>query len=437
MRKEIQFNTRVESAHYDPAKNIWNVTTEKGEKFSCTYLISASGVLSVQRKLPFSGIDKFKGEWYQTSNWPKHDVQFDGKRVAVIGTGATAVQVIPIVAHNAKSVTVFQRTPNYVMPARNHPMTEHQQKEIKTHYDEIWEEARKHSFGMSMTDSKVMMSDMKNDAQINRVFERGWETGGFRFVFETFGDLLISQKANNTAAEFVRNKIRAIVKDEETAELLCPHYPLLAKRPPLGHYYFETFNKPNVKLVDVESNPIEEITETGLRTGTQEYKFDMIIYAIGFDAGTGALASMDVRGRSGESLAERWSKDLDTFLGVGVPDYPNMLMLSAPQSPFANLPIVLDNTADWIGKVISYMQQNGYENVEPTKEATENWCKMLNDVYNATVLPKGAEQANSWFIGANVPGKPIRLLFWFGGVVSYFELCQAEIDNNFPGLQMA
>ena len=227
--------------------------------------------------------------------------------------------------------------------------------------------------------------------------------GGFRYIFETFCDTLTNQKANDIAAEFVRNKIRAVVLDEETAETLCPDHALMAKRPPLGHQYFETFNKPHVKLVSIRNNPIQEITEKGLRTGTDEYEFDMIIYAVGFDGGTGPLTAMDVRGRDQRCLGDEWSKSLETLLGIAVEGYPNMFMISGPQSPFANLPVVLDNTATWIGHVLAYMDKNKYKVMEPTKEATEQWCKLLNAVYEATVLPESAKKAGSWYIGVGLP----------------------------------
>ncbi|KAK3697390.1 hypothetical protein LTR37_017452 [Vermiconidia calcicola] len=463
MRKDYQFNTKVKSCHWDDTKKVWTITTDAGEKFTCRYFISAAGVLSVGRELPFKNHEKFKGESYKTYAWPKHEVSYAGKRIAVIGTGyvvlstltmrhlliihkpprATAVQIIPVVAHSCKELTVFQRTPNYVLPARNHPLTEDQDKAIKSRYAEVWEEARNQAFGMSMVDSKLTMKDMKSKEHHRRMLEYGWEIGGFRFIFETFADLIVNQEANDIASEFVREKIRSAVRDEETAERLCPDYPIFAKRPPLGHYYLETFNKPHVRLVDVKNNPIEEITEKGLKTsktdsvtGTDDYEFDMIIYAIGFDASTGAYTQMDIRGTEERSLGEHWAEYLETFLGICVEHYPNMFMLSAPQSPFANLPIVLDNTADWIEKVIGYMEKNGYKTMEPTHEGQEKWCKTLNDSYNSTVLPQAALQAGSWYIGANVPGKKVSPLFWFGGAPPYFQICQQEVDNNFPGLTM-
>lgn len=381
---------------------------------------------------------------YRSYAWPKYNVSFKNKRIAVIGTGATAVQIIPVVAHEAKTLTVFQRTANHVLPARNHPLTDEQQRDIKDRYEEVWQTARSEIFGMHFIDSKEQMMQIEDEKKIRRVLENGWEIGGFRYIFETFADLLTSQQANAVASEFVREKIRSIVHDEETAELLCPDHALMAKRPPLGHYYFETYNKPHVSLVDIKNNPIKEITEKGLkltekdpRSGQDEFEFDMIIYAIGFDAATGATTSMDLRGKDNRSLGEEWSKQLETFLGIAVEGYPNMFMISAPQSPFANLPIVLDNTAGWIGQVLAYMQKNGYEQMEPTKEAMENWCKLLTDVYEGTVLPEAAKKAGSWYIGANIPGKRVAPLFWFGGVVSYFEICNNEADKNYPSLTMA
>lgn len=240
MRNDIQFKTRVKSATWDKTKRLWNInTTTHGEHYTCRYFIPATGALSVGRELPFPGAEQFKGESYVTFAWPHHAVDFKGKRVGIVGTGATSVQIVPTIAHSAASVTVFQRTPNYVLPARNHPLTSDQQEEIKRNYNTVWQEARSQMFGMSLQDSKLTTKDMKNDTAIQQVLERGWETGGLRFIFETFADLTTSEEANYMASEFVRNKIRAIVKDEETAELLCPDHPIMAKRPPLGHHYFE------------------------------------------------------------------------------------------------------------------------------------------------------------------------------------------------------
>jgi len=437
LRKHMEFNTRVTAAHHDEAKNVWTVTTSKGATCTCTFLITATGPLATPLKPPFPGLDSFQGEWYQTGLWPKHKVDFAGKRVAVVGTGATAVQVIPVVAHNAKSLTVFQRTPNYVLPARNHPLTEEQLTEIRQNFDKISRQARGQVFGMDIPDATRTIADIKNDAEHQRVLEFGWEIGGFRFIFQTFADMLTDQRCNDVAGEFVRNKIRSIVADEKTAELLCPHYPILSKRPPLGHFYYEAFNRDNVTLVDVKNDPIKEITATGLRTGTTDYEFDMIIFAIGFDAVTGTLAQIDLRGAHGQQLSKQLNDEMATAYGITVEGFPNLFMISGPQAPFANIPVIIDNTVDWIGKSISHMREHGYGRMDTTKEIAERWREKVLAGFNATVLLQGAKDTRSWYIGANVEGKRVEPLFWFGGVGPYFSECDRAINDGFPGFKFS
>lgn len=323
LRKQIEFNTRVTSARRDEAKNIWRVTTSNGEEYTCTFLITATGPLATPLKPPFPGLDSYKGEWYQTGLWPKRKISFAGKRVAVIGTRATAVQVIPVVAHSAKALTVSQRTPNYVLPARNHPLTDDQLTETKGDYQKVFKRARKQIFGMDFVDATRTMLDMEDDAEFQRVLEYGWEIGGFRLIFETFADMLTNQACNDAAGAFVRNKIHSIVKDPRTAELLCPHYTLLSKRPPLGHFYYETFNRENVTLVDVNDNAIEEITPTGLRTAKSTYEFDMVIFAIGFDAIRGTLSKIDLRNAQNELLTEQLEAKMETGYGLSPTPLPS------------------------------------------------------------------------------------------------------------------
>jgi cation diffusion facilitator CzcD-associated flavoprotein CzcO len=437
LRKDIEFNTRITAAHRDEAKNVWRVTTSNGDEHTCTFLITATGPLATPLKPPFPGLDSYTGEWYQTGLWPKEKVDFAGKRVAVVGTGATAVQVIPVVAHNAQTLTVFQRTPNYVLPARNHPLTEDQMMEIKRDYVKVFGRARTSAFGMDFVDSTRPMADLKNDDEIQRVLDFGWEIGGFRFIFETFADMLTNAKCNDAAAEFIRNKIRSIVKDEKTAELLCPDYTLLSKRPPLGHFYYETFNRENVKLVDIKNDPIQEITPTGLRTGTAEYEFDVIIFAIGFDAITGTLAKIDLRGSDNQLLVEQLDKKMATAYGITVAGFPNLFMISGPQAPFANIPVVIDNTVDWIGKTIAHMRTHGHRQIDTTQEVADKWAEKVNAVFNATILPQGARDTRSWYIGANVEGKNVEPMFYFGGVGPYFAHCEKEINDGFPGFRFS
>jgi cyclohexanone monooxygenase len=282
LRKDVQLNTTVTAAHRDEKHNLWTVSTSDGAQYTCTYLVAGTGPLATPIKPPFPGLDTFKGEWFQTGIWPAKKIDFANKRVAVIGTGATAVQVIPIVAHSAKHLTVFQRTPNYVIPGRNHPLLPHQTEEILRDYPEIKQRAMEQTWGFDMMDSKQMYDAIKEDpAEVQRILEGGWEKGGFRYFFETFADLLISDESNREIAEFIRRKIKAIVKDPKTAELLCPQYPVVTKRPPLGHNYYEAYNRPNVRLVNIKNDPIQDVTTTGLKTGSEEFEFDMIIFALG------------------------------------------------------------------------------------------------------------------------------------------------------------
>jgi cyclohexanone monooxygenase len=434
MRRVMRFNRRVTSARYLAEENIWEVKTNTGETYHCRYLVSASGVLSVAYKPPFKNAESFKGQVYLTANWPKERVDFAGKRVAVIGTGASGVQVIPIVAHEAAHVTVFQRTPNYVLPARNYPVTDEQLRAIRRDFHEMVAQCHKQVFAFPMTDSKVALKDVSpEDAQ--RVLEWGWEVGGFQFAFETFSDILTDRESNAIVQEFIRKKIRAIVKDPKTADLLCPNYALFAKRPPLGHFYFETFNRPNVSLVDVSQDPIEAMTPTGLKTRHNEYgDFDIVIYATGFDGGTGALVKIDVRGNEGQSVAETWSKSLQTQFGICMNGFPNFFMISGPQAPFANTPMIVDRAVNWIGDCIRHMNATGQTVVEATPEACERWTQLVRSTLDMTVLADGAG-VNSWFLGKNIPGKPEAPLFFFGGANNYFIELQKESEGGFKGMQ--
>jgi cyclohexanone monooxygenase len=434
LRKDIEFHTSVSKAHFDCQTKLWTVTDFAGKSCTASYLITAVGPLSEARKPDFACFDQFKGEWHQTSSWPKTTVKFTGKRVAVIGTGATGVQVIPIVAHEADHVTVFQRTPNYVIPGRNYHIPPQKLKEVRRDYDQIWQQARGQVFGMAMPAAGRTVKDVKDHAHHLRILDQGWEAGGFHFVFTTFDDILVDQKSNEVMSEFVRNKIRTMVNDEKTAELLCPRYPFLAKRPPLGHFYYEAFNRSNVQLVDVGgNNGIQAFTEKGLRTENgNEYEFDMVIFAIGFDAATGALAEIEIRGENDVALKEVWAKELETHLGITVTGFPNMFMVTGPQSPFANIPIIIDNTATWIGKAITHLQQENKTSLEPTKKAEKAWANQVNGVFNMTLIAGSSVETRSWYVGANVPGKPQNVLFYFGGVGAYFDECEKEAAAGFP-----
>lgn len=428
MRRNIQFETRVTSAEYDEQSSEWIVRTDTGDTFRCTYFVPAAGPLSVPYKPDFAGLDDFRGEWHVTGRWPHEGVDFAGKRVAVIGTGATGVQLIPIISHTASEVTVFQRTPNFVLPARNYTLTSEERQGIRANYDSIWEKSRLHFFGFPMDMAGRTINDVTPE-EAQKILEWGWEIGGFHFIFETFDDILVDPKSNQVVADFVRDKIRSIVTDPKTADLLCPeNYPIAGKRPPLGHFYYETFNRENVTLIDVSETAISGITEKGVKVGDREYEVDIIVFATGFDAVTGSYRGLDIRGRDGRTLADAWTDGPRTQLGIGVEGFPNMFMIGGPQTPFANIPVVIDGVVEWIGDAIRFMRDKNVATMEPTGESMEIWRQTVNAIVDATVLSQGP---NSWFLGDNIPGKPRAALFYFGGVGAFREACQQVASGGY------
>ncbi|NMO02932.1 NAD(P)/FAD-dependent oxidoreductase [Gordonia sp. TBRC 11910] len=429
VRRHIDFNTRIVAARFDEAQVSWTLTTDTGRRIECTYLVLAVGLLSQPFTPEFDGIEDFAGQWHVTGRWPRdHEVDFAGKRVAVIGTGASGIQAIPLIAQAAEKLTVFQRTPNYVLPARNHSLADLERQGIRAHYDDIWQTARTHPLGYAFDRPRVSGNDV-TDSEFDDILERGWEVGGFRFLYETFNDTTIDENVNARVSEFVRHKIRTIVTDPDTAELLCPTaYPIGSKRPPLGHFYYETFNRPNVELVDVSSEPISAITRDGVRVGSSEYPADVIVFATGFDAATGAFDQIDIRGRGGRTLREHWSDGPRTHLGITIDGFPNMFMISGPQSPFGNIPVVIETTVGWIADTVDYARQSGIAALEPTQASVNDWWQVLQDYVNRSLMTRGR---HSWFLGANIPGKPQGVLFFFGGVGNYRKRCRAVAENDY------
>jgi cyclohexanone monooxygenase len=434
LRKDIQFNTHVENATYDESSGQWFITTRDGGSYTARYFILAVGIVSHPYIPPFPGLEKFSGEHYVTSRWPHEPVDLAGKRVLVVGTGATAVQLLPIIAHAAEHVTVFQRTPNYVLPARNYSLTGEQQHAIRRDHDEIFDKARNHFFGMPFTTAEYGADEVPSE-DWHRVLDGGWEIGGFRYLFETFNDILFNDKANDLAAEFIRNKIRAIVKDPKTAELLCPkNYPLGGKRPPLGHLYYETFNRDNVDLVDVSETPIDEITANGLRIGDTEYEADVLIFATGFDAVTGAARHIDIRGRNGITIKEKWEDGPRSYLGMTVDQFPNMFMVCGPQTPFANIPLVIEICVEWIRDTIAHLQAEGIGAIEATPAASEKWRDYMDELVHQTVVHKGR---HAWFMGDNIPGKKRVVLVHFGGIDVFQRECDEVRESGFEGFALS
>lgn len=426
LKRSITFNTRVKKANYDAAQKLWIVVTEGGAQYKAKYLISAMGILSSVFVPPFPGLKDFKGNCYLTARWPQQDPDFTGRRVGLIGTGATGVQIAPHLAEKSKSLTIFQRTPNYVVPAQNHSLSEEFLSNIKSRYPEIWQQVDRHAFAMPFEVTGRLASQY-TPQQRNEIFEEGWRRGGFRFLFETFDDLLVDKDANEAASEFIRSKIKTIVKDPKTAELLCPHgYPYGSKRPPAGHGYYETFNRDNVSLVDISKNIISRIVPDGieLQDGTR-HQLDDIVVATGFDAFTGALVDVDIRGKAGVSLAEKWKEGPRTLFGVATSGFPNFFMITGPLSTFGNVPSTIESNIRWIAAALSHLKSRNLDSMDVSEQAEEGWVQATQDAINSTLIPDGA-RANSWIVGANIPGKKVVPVAFLGGYNNYVDKMRAE-----------
>jgi cation diffusion facilitator CzcD-associated flavoprotein CzcO len=435
LRRDIQFDTRVVSARFDDAATLWHVTTEAGERLSAPFLITAVGCLSSTNIPKIPGLESFAGSWYHTGRWPHEDVDFTGKRVGLIGTGSTGIQATPVIAAQAAHLTVFQRTANYSIPARNGPMSDDVQREIKANYAAIREKARNSTNGHPFDVSEVSALEPTPEDRLAR-YEAAWERGGLRFR-ATFKDLLTSKPSNDTAAEFIRAKIRSIVKDPAVAEMLTPKdHPFATKRPPIDSHYFETFNRDNVSLVDIKASPILEITPSGIRTQDAEYPLDIIVFATGFDAMTGPLLAFDIRGRNDVALKDAWAAGPRSYLGLQVADFPNLFTITGPGSPsvLTNMPVAIEQHVDWITQCIQHMRNKGLRRIEAQPDAAEKWVAHVNDAANATLLP----QANSsWYLGANVPGKPRVFMPYAGGMARYAGICQEVVAKDYEGFVLS
>lgn len=438
MWPHIQLNTEIVSADYQADSGHWLITTGGGETYTCKYFISGMGMISEPVIPRIKGMDRFQGPLFHSARWPE-GLEYAGKRVGIIGAGATTVQMLPVMAKDAASVTVFQRTPNFILPAMQKPMTKEWEKEIKDNYDDIIAKCRNHVFGMAF-DSPVgrNVADTSPE-EVQRIFEENW-TGSFRWVFETFDDLLANPEANLAASEFIINKMKERVDDPEIADLLTPdvgEYPLFAKRPPLDHGYLEAFNRDNVQLVDIRNRePIVEVTETGVSTTENDYEFDIIVLATGFRAYTGALEAFPIRGKSGKSLAEKWEKTSNSIMGVSVADFPNMFVVTGPQAPFANLPTSIEQNAIWISNCIKKMESEGYDVCTPKQEAEDEWTAHTAEIHAQTLMAQG-DKVNSWMMGANIADHNPRVLIYFGGANVYYDKLDESVNEGFPELEFS
>lgn len=436
MWPHIQFNTEVTKAEYRD-DGTWAVTTGDGKVQTCRYFISGMGMISEPQIPKIPGMDSFKGPLFHSSRWPE-ELEYAGKKIGIIGAGATTVQMLPELAKSGADVTVFQRTPNFVMPAMQKPMTPEWEKEIKENYEEIIGKCRNHVFGMAFNGPSGRTVADSTPEEVRQVFEENWH-GSFRWVFETFDDLLASPESNQAAADFIIEKmIQAKVKDPEIADLLTPKgYPLFAKRPPLDHGYYECFNLDNVHLVDIKDRePIEAITETGVRTSQNEYEFDIIVLATGFKAYTGALEAIDIVGAGGQVLRDKWQEQSSSIMGVAVSGYPNFFMVTGPQAPFANLPTSIEQNAQWIAECIKKMKREGKEVFYPSQQAEEEWTAHTAEIHEQTLMAEG-DKVNSWMMGANREDKKPRVLIYFGGANVYYDKLKESAENGFPELEFA
>lgn len=433
LRPSIQFDTRVESAHFNSATDRWDVGTSDGHRWSGQFLVMATGCLSSTNKPKFEDMDSFSGPIYHTGEWPHEGVDFSNKRVAVIGTGSSAVQAIPIIGEQAKHLTVFQRTPNYSIPAHNGPMNKNIEAETKANYQEFREANRQQNSGLgSRQPGTNQPAFTVSEDQRRAEYERRWRSGGFGFL-RAFDDLLLDDDANATARQFVADKIGDVVTDPTTAALLTPEQVIGCKRICLDTQYFETYNRDNVALVDIKDDPIECFTADGLRTGGLNYAFDAIVTATGFDAMTGTILKVDLRGTDGMTLQEKWSEGPTTYLGLSVPGFPNMFMITGPGSPsvLTNMIVAIEQHVEWIDTCLNFMAANNFSTIEATADSEVGWVAHVNAVADMTLMPT----CNSWYLGVNVPGKP-RVFMPLIGFPPYAEKCEQVASNGYEGFAL-
>jgi cyclohexanone monooxygenase len=431
LRRDIQFKTGITGAQFDEADASWIVETDTGDTYRAKYLVTALGLVSATNVPKFKGEDTFTGEKYHTGAWPQ-DVNLAGKRVGVIGTGSTGLQVITAIASEVKHLTVFQRSPQYSVPAGNGIVPDEEIVDIKANYDAIWKDARESMTAFGFKESTVPAMSVSAEER-EKVFELMWQRGGgFRFMFGAFSDIATDEAANEAAAKFVRSKIAQIVKDPATAKKLTPH-DYYAKRPLCDSGYYAVYNRDNVTLEDVKENPIEEITPRGIRLqdGT-EHELDVLIYATGFDAVDGNYKRLDLRGRDSQSISEHWKRGPTSYLGMTVNNFPNMFMVLGPNGPFSNLPPSIETQVEWIAQCIKHTEREGLEIVEATLEAEQSWTATCKEIADATLFAKG----NSWIFGANIPGKPNTVMFYLAGLGRYREVLDHVADQDYHGLHM-
>ena len=430
LRKHFQFNTRIIGTVWDEERQLWTVETDRGDRFEAPFCIMATGPLSVPKVPDIPGVEKFKGRLLHAGRWPHETVSFEGLRVGVIGTGSTGIQIVQDVGPQAGELFVFQRTPSFTMPMRNVPLMPDYVDEVKRNYPGIREAARNSTVGGTRPQSTRAFFSVTPE-QRQSLLEDAWKQGGLAML-GTFGDLMINEEANEHVADFVRGKIAEVVKDPKTAEALKPKgYPIFARRPCLDSSYYETYNLPNVHLVDCITDPILEVTERGVRNASGEIELDMLILATGYDALTGALIALDVKGKNGQTVNQKWKQGGRSTLGIMMQGFPNLFMTTGPNGPsaLANIIRISEHDVDWIAAAITHMRKNGFATMEPTTQAEDNWMGVVLGLAQRSLINK----AKTWWVGANVPGKSQGLTMFIGGFAKYRELAAAAAGNEYSG----
>ncbi|MEQ8719122.1 MAG: NAD(P)/FAD-dependent oxidoreductase [Acidimicrobiales bacterium] len=433
LRRDIALETRVTAATFDEDTTSWTIETDTGRSVTCRWLITAVGCLSKPKEIDIEGKGSFAGPTYHTPSWPKDGVDFSGKRVAVIGTGSTGIQVIPEIAKQAEHLTVFQRTPNFSLPAQNRDLTGDEIEEFKADYRHFREEQRASAYGVPAPPPEPSALAVAAEER-NRKYQQAWDKGGFAEFFP-YADLLTDIEANETVAQFVRDKIAGIVDDPELAAKLAPtDYAFGTKRPCLDTRYFETYNRDNVTLVDLRETPLERITGKGIETSDRSYEVDAIVFATGFDAMVGALNAIDIRGRGGALLRDEWKNGPVTYLGLSVAGFPNMFTITGPLSPsvFSNMIVSIEQHVEWIADCVAYVDKAGEAGIEATSTAQDDWVSHVSELADMTLFP----QTDSWYVGANVPGKPRVFMPYVGGVGFYRETCDEIVRDDYRGFDL-
>ena len=434
LRRDVRFETRVTEATYDENAHRWTVKTDRGDAVSARFCVMATGCLSAPKKIDVPGAETFKGEVYTTGDWPRQHPDFSGKRVGIIGTGSSSVQTITEIAPEVGHLTVFQRTPNFSIPAHNGPARADVKRDWLANREANRRAEREHPIGISAAIVTDKMTLETPEEERRRMYEERWAKGGFA-IGGVFMDFLVTKEANDTFVDFIAEKIRDVVKDPATAELLTPRtYPAGSKRICVDTGYFEVFNRSNVKLVDIAKAPVT-VTPKGVKTGGVEHELDVLIFGLGFDAMTGALGKINIRGRGGEALKNKWDGGPRTYLGLMVSGFPNMFLVTGPGSPsvLSNMVVSIEQHIDWISACIASMGERQQDTIEATQAAEDAWVAHVNEVADMTLYP----QANSWYIGANVAGKPRVFMPYVAGVGVYRQKCDEVAANGYEGFALS